>query len=281
MQLDHTRIAIRERGFLEILDLSLRTIRAYAGPLAVAWLIGAVPVIALNSLLLVWLFDDCLSPGDYMGAGFLVLMLVVWELPLATAPITLYLGEALFVARPSPRRLLSSFFGSLGQIFWYQACLRALLTLPVFTWLFLFGAWPYTNEVILLERNQMFRRRGRQEMTTGRRIRRLHTGFGGEVFGRWVSSLAFGGVLLVSLEASVFYVLYLLFGELDFETNDAAVAVCVVASQIGLWLVLGGFAVVRYLSYLDLRIRREGWEVELLMRAEEARQKRRWMGATS
>ena len=69
-------------------------------------------------------------------------------------------------------------------------------------------------------------------------------------------------------------------GDLDYEANDVAVAVSVVAGLSVLWLVLGGFAVVRYLSYLDLRIRREGWEVELLVRAEEARQKRRWMGAT-
>ena len=34
-----------------------------------------------------------------------------------------------------------------------------------------------------------------------------------------------------------------------------------------LWLVAGYFAVVRFLSYLDLRIRREGWEIELIMRA--------------
>jgi hypothetical protein len=31
------------------------------------------------------------------------------------------------------------------------------------------------------------------------------------------------------------------------------------------------FSVVRFLSYLDLRIRHEGWEVELLMRAEALR----------
>lgn len=281
MQLDQTRIAIRERDFLEVLDLALRTIRAHAGPLLVAWLIGAVPVIALNSLLLVQLFENCADAGDYMGAGFLVLMLVVWELPLATAAITLYMGEALFVARPSPRRLAASFVGSLGQILWYQVFMRALLTLPVFTWLFLFGTWPYANEVILLERNQMFRRRGPQEITTGRRIRRLHSGFAGEVFGRWFSSLLLGGLLLISLVASAFYGQSQLMGDMDLEANDVALAVAVVSSQIGLWLVLGCFAVVRYLSYLDLRIRREGWEVELLVRAEEARQRRRWMGAAS
>ena len=39
---------------------------------------------------------------------------------------------------------------------------------------------------------------------------------------------------------------------------------------LALWIVVGAGSVARFLSYLDLRIRREGWEVELLMRAEEA-----------
>jgi hypothetical protein len=43
---------------------------------------------------------------------------------------------------------------------------------------------------------------------------------------------------------------------------------------LALWLVMGFFAVVRFLGYLDLRIRREGWEVELMMRAEAARLER-------
>ncbi|MBC7852732.1 MAG: hypothetical protein IAF94_04780, partial [Pirellulaceae bacterium] len=34
------------------------------------------------------------------------------------------------------------------------------------------------------------------------------------------------------------------------------------------WVVVAFYSVVRYLDYLDLRIRYEGWEVELLMRAE-------------
>ena len=38
--------------------------------------------------------------------------------------------------------------------------------------------------------------------------------------------------------------------------------------HVAMWLVAGFFTVVRFLGYLDLRIRREGWEVELVMRAE-------------
>ncbi len=37
------------------------------------------------------------------------------------------------------------------------------------------------------------------------------------------------------------------------------------------WVVIAFYSVVRYLDYLDLRIRYEGWEVELLMRAEAAK----------
>ena len=43
---------------------------------------------------------------------------------------------------------------------------------------------------------------------------------------------------------------------------------------LALWIVVGFFAVARFLGYLDLRMRREGWEVELMMRAEAARLER-------
>ena len=39
-----------------------------------------------------------------------------------------------------------------------------------------------------------------------------------------------------------------------------------------LWLVAGVSVIVRLLNYLDTRIRLEGWEVELVVRAESLRQ---------
>ena len=41
---------------------------------------------------------------------------------------------------------------------------------------------------------------------------------------------------------------------------------------LAMWVVAGYLSVVRFLFYLDLRIRHEGWEVELRLRAEAARQ---------
>jgi hypothetical protein len=40
---------------------------------------------------------------------------------------------------------------------------------------------------------------------------------------------------------------------------------------VAMWIVGGYLVAVRYLSYLDLRIRREGWELELRMRGEAAK----------
>ena len=48
-------------------------------------------------------------------------------------------------------------------------------------------------------------------------------------------------------------------------------AMVYVFAPLAMWIVASFFAVVRFLSYLDLRIRREGWEVELRLRAQAAR----------
>jgi hypothetical protein len=40
---------------------------------------------------------------------------------------------------------------------------------------------------------------------------------------------------------------------------------------LAMWMTAVYFAVVRFLSYLDIRIRQEGWEVELRLRAEAVR----------
>ena len=40
---------------------------------------------------------------------------------------------------------------------------------------------------------------------------------------------------------------------------------------LAVWLTVAFFTVVRFLSYLDLRIRREGWEVWLKLHSEADR----------
>jgi hypothetical protein len=265
MQLDQHRIVIRQRSYVDLLDLALRVIRAYAAPLAGLFLLGIIPAMILNAYLLygqdVQLHESYV-PSEYI---FRMVMLALIEAPLVTAPLTLFLGRSLFMEKPQAGQIAKEIFQSLPQMIVFQVILRISLLFLFITWLLLFGAWPYMSEVILLERNPLFRRRPGQ-MTTFRRIRALHGGVMGDLFPRWLAAMAFGTVLFASFWLCCWVLCGALFNEWQWEGP-----IYTFFLPLCLWLVFGFFAVVRYLSYLDLRIRREGWEVELLMRAEGAR----------
>lgn len=268
MQLDGNRIVIRERSWLDVLDLALRVCRVYAWPLLVTLAIGIVPAMALNA----WILRDVAEPGFDEPAPFAylwwMLVLVLFEMPLATSLATLYLGEAVFQERPRVRSIVASFFRSLPQLLWFQVLLRGLLILPVVTWFVPFSMWPYLNEILLLERNP-FRRRRSGQMTTFRRSMALHGGSVGDLFARWLGSVAFGGMLFGSFWLTMQSMAGLLVSEWKWEGLTYSLYF-----PLALWIVVGYFTVARFLGYLDLRIRNEGWEVELMVRAEAARMSR-------
>jgi len=268
VQLDQTRVAIRERDLLEIMDLSLRVLRSAGPGLIASLVIGIAPFFLLNTWLLSGLVPSYIEepPLEYL---LLLTLLVAWEMPLATAPATLYLGRVMFTDRPSLRQLAGDLWRSLPQLLLFQVFGRALLLPWGFTWFLLFAGWPYLNEVILLERNPL-QARHRGQLSSWQRAYRLHMGFVGDLFARWLGSLAFGGVLLCAIWGALDGLGAVLFYETEFSPADFTVFLPLAA-----WLVVGYFAVVRFLCYLDLRIRREGWEVELLLRAEGARAGRR------
>ncbi|MDZ7620686.1 MAG: hypothetical protein U1E05_27095 [Patescibacteria group bacterium] len=262
MHLDRTRIAIRPRSFIDILDLSLHVVRAFGRPLFLAWFVGVLPVLVLNWTLLVGLASPEVAPDWQVSYLSVMAILVVWETPLATAFITLYLGEATFGNRPNAREVLVAFRRALPQLLWYQVVLRALLTIPWFTWLVLYAGWPYLGEVILLERNPM-RSPRKEAMTTWRRSVSLHRAMSGMLFARWLGACCAGSLLVASWWLAVWFFRWRLFNWPEWSP-----AMFTVILPVIVWLVVGFFAVVRFLSYLDLRIRREGWDIELMLRAE-------------
>lgn len=268
MQLDHTRIVIRERGLLDLLDLGLCVVRAYIGPLMITLAIGVVPAMLLNAWLLHGLTQVASESDARQPTATYVwwmLLLVLWETPLATSLATLYLGEAVFLKRPRAAGIVVSLLRALPQLILFQVLLRALLIPLVITWLVPFAVWPYLNEVILLERNSLRQHRP-GEMTTMRRNQAVHRGSGGDLFARWLVAVGLGALIFASLWISMTYLAGMIFGE-----EAQLQAMYSVFYPLALWAVVGYFTVVRFLGYLDLRIRREGWEVELMMRAEGAR----------
>ena len=290
MQLDVTRITIRERGIFDLLDLGLRVMWVYAGPLLVAAALGILPLMLFNAWLLADVvpdptqydlndyYDESAYEKDVFLYIYYMLLLVTFEIPLATAPISLYLGRAVFEERPSFRSLWQNYWEMFPQLFFSRVVLRALWMAPAFLVLladepglaFLgmlilplpFLVRPYTTEVILLERNP-FRARQPGSVSTFRRNTMLHASSFGDLFGRWFTVLLISGVWVLCLWLAVKEGFKLLTGEAPSEYVDNVWLLPGV-----LWFVIGYCAVVRFLSYLDLRIRREGWEVELRMRAE-------------
>lgn len=283
MQLDRTRIAIRERNLLDIFDLALRVIAAYPLPWIVSLLVIAVPMAVINIALIGWmpgLRDESDTITRYVWGMF---VLVFIEAPAATSVITLFFGQAMFMDQPQPREILSVMRRYGWNLFWCQMVLRGIIPL----WgLYLmvprdsiFGGWevwgiilvfymvivrcvrPFLNEIVLLERNPLRSRRD-YEMTIGRRSSSLHNPNAGDLIARWLGVSAASIVIFAVLFFSGWFLL-----QRVFLSVDHTFWLLYLLYPCALWLVAGYVAVVRFLCYLDLRIRREGWEVELIVRS--------------
>ena len=263
MQLDQARIAICERTWLENLDLALHVAGRHGGRLAASALAGIVPLALVNHVLLNSASGDSFYEENWGLTWYWSVLLVMIEAPLATAPLTLYLGQALFVDKPKAGRIARDFLSCLPQLLVLQVLLRAVLIVPVITWIVPYVLWPFLNEVILLERNPLVGRPG--QISTLARNGQLHRGNSGDFFLRGLGTLILAPLLVVALYVTQRILLALLLG---IEAGPAADAA---AFQAVLWLVVVYFTVARFLSYLDQRIRNEGWEVELFLRAQRER----------
>ena len=297
MQLDKTKIAIRERGLLDIFDLSLHVFYNYAGPLLAMFAIGALAMFAINYALIGWMMDI-----EYREAYFYIdevgtiaryvwamTLLVTIEAPLASVFATAYLGQAVFVDRPKYRNVIIDVLKMSPRVVWCHLLVRGVLPawlligtverysdfnsgiegflLPVLT-LYALGLRyfrPFINEIILLERNPLTAKAA-DAMTIGRRSAQLHGPSSGDLFARGFATTC----LSIALTVSVFSLFVFLSGVFLNSWKLSPLKLTIVL-PLSMWLTSCFLAVVRFLSYLDLRIRHEGWEVELRMRAEAAR----------
>jgi hypothetical protein len=288
MQFDKTRIAIRERDLHDLLDLALHMVRAHPLSLGLASLVGIAPFALLNYWLLSGL--TFVEETDYAWYAFRMVTLVLFEAPLAAVPLTLVLGQAMFSERFAAGRVIRQAIASLPHLFIYQLLIRGLLMPQALfwegfgrdltavmsayfvVWFIPYTYWPYINEVILLERNPL--RSGKSGLSTWKRSRVLHQGYYGDLFARLTGCAAIAAGLGTALWLALWYV-----RGLFAETNDFDGTMYTIYLPVALWIVAAFFSVVRFLSYLDLRIRKEGWEVELMLRAEADRLARQYQYA--
>jgi hypothetical protein len=241
---ERTLIQIRERGFLDLLDLALVVVRSRPATLGLAAAAGIAPFAALNA----WLTSDPEFPP------VLLFPLILMEAPWATAPLTVVLGRLMFGMRPSAGRVLATLGRSLPAMLLFQGLVRGLLMMTGVLYALVPARLAFANEVILLER---------QRWPVVGRCGQLSDDRGGEFFARWLAQLAFGGLFVVAFWLGTGSLSHALIGrELTWDEpgwGDLYGA----RAQGAVWLAVAFFAVARFLMYIDQRIRLEGWEVEL------------------
>lgn len=299
MQLDKTRIVVRERTHVELIDLTFHVLRAHASSLVKVGLLGILPFLVLNFMLIGWIATPASEDviwEDYAANNaryyYDMVLLVFLQAPLATALITIYLGQAVFLARPTVRQVLADLRSSWQQLLLTQGLLRLVLPgtlllvfiagtdefqpgteFVVFGLLCLVAAFtravrPYLPEIVLLEKNPLVSR-GTDTVTVAKRSSRLHAaGAGsGDILSRWLASCLVNAILVYMVYQSALFLQGVFANHWEFATPW----MLYVAFPLSLWFAAGFTATCRFLSYLDARIRNEGWEVELLLRAEGAR----------
>jgi hypothetical protein len=312
MQLDNTRITVRERTLPENLDLALHVIREYFQPWLITTLYVIVPLALLNYALIGWM-----ASPDYVGYEdgefpfrffWNMTLLVYLEAPLVSTVSVAYLGPAVFLEQRTIRQVLADSLSRLPQLVVCQLLIRGilpawLLLLVVnlnFRYAFNVGieglllpllvmyssafrmVRPYINEIILLEQLP-WRSSSPTTMTLSKRSKSLQQPYNTDLFVRFLLVSFVGLMLAVALCLSTYVVLKFLLDAGDLTVSDVFARLlqqgefdvrwyhAQLAYPAILWLLAAYFSVVRFLDYLDLRIRHEGWEVELLMRAEALR----------
>ncbi len=304
MQLDRTEVVIRTRTLSELGDLSLRLLHRFPKQIVPVALAGWVPTMIVATLAVGhWLPSlgwsqllgeswDSIAEQEFTTAAirwtYWMVILSVTLAPWSGLPLTHLLGQVVFERSPSRREAIAALRMRPGAVFWVLGVVRMsviVVLVAASTWLVdqdnyapeiiaglvtllllaIRGSRPFIPEMLILERCPL--RAGAAGLPLRVRSSALHGPLAGELGGRSLTT----GAMAAVLGGSLFYTLIWLRGVLLGQWSYDAIAVGVFL-PVSLWTVLSLCTIVRFLGYLDARIRLEGWEVELAMRAEAIRQ---------
>lgn len=282
MRFDKTFIAIRDRSTLEIFDLSLHVMVDHFRPLFWLLVIGASPWILFDYWLIGWLTDSIYPVANFY---WLMMLLVVNQAQVGTTFMTHYLGQAMFEGRPGIWATVRGVFKTTPYFLWIHGVIRMVIpvillglalgtdqietfaficffiTAFVFVGSLVRAFRPFVSEILLLERTPISKK-DEKTIYFARRSQSLH-GSGSDLFGRAITSAIFALLLGISCFSA-----FVTVDSVLLISNGSTFSLQPYYWIIALWMVAGFIAITRFLSYIDVRIRQEGWAVELRMRAE-------------
>lgn len=294
MQLDTMRLAVRERNVLDTHDMALQVMRDFFFPWLRAVLLVVVPLMVVNYFLLGWMTEQ--QVDQYEGEDFTyryhiaMALLIYIEAPLLSLPTAIYLGNTVFLQPVTLKQVARDLWKAAPQIFVCYFLMRGILPamiVPLLNdrvfqegpyWEMIFLPFiaiysavmrafrPFIAEVILLERSPLISRNP-NVLSINKRSGFLHGPSSGDLLARWMGATFLAFLLLIVVLSSGITLQVLLLG---MKSSNDLIYLHFVFPAL-LWTVAAYESIVRYLEYLDLRIRHEGWEVELLLRAEEMR----------
>lgn len=240
---------VRERSFLDLLDLTFLVLRERPRVLSMAALAGIMPCVAANH----WLQSDPAS------APFFFVWLLFLEIPLATAPLTVVLGDLMFEVPVTPYRVGRALLRGLPSLIFSQLLLRGVLLVTIVGYLVFPCRFAYLDEVVLLERLRWFKAMGRASA--------LCRGQEGEYFLNWLAQIALGVTFVLCFSIGSDAILSVLFGNELSWSRPKTSGLEGVLFEAAIWTAVAYFGTFRFLSYIDRRIRLEGWELELRLKA--------------
>ena len=246
---DRTLVQIRERSYLDLLDLALLVVRQRPRTLGLAAAAGIAPFAALNY----WV----LSNPDTPPAIWPVLLFL--EAPWATVPLTLVLGGLMFDRPPRTGPILGRMIRALPSLILVHVLLRGVLTMTLLLMPLIPGQFWFANEVILLEKVPGLARCAAACSSPAAGPASSSCSGSASSASAWCSRLCFwvgtgaGISALIKSELTWYRPFLTDFSGLRF--------------QLGVWIAIAFFGVARFLIYIDQRIRSEGWELRLRLQA--------------
>jgi hypothetical protein len=262
VKLSELQVEIRPRTSGQTLAMAARMLQHRPGPLLAGCACYAVGTFALAYLMLrVWHWHPAWA--------FLLVPLLS---PVFSAPLLTSVGHLVFtpkvsfglVARETTRRFFPFLFLFLLNRLILVVGLFALVVPGLYVWR---SSW-FLGPIVLLE--------GSTVSTSFRRGRRFAAGFHGHVLAHAANTAALLVYLSLAIAALVHFLMVKLFG-----LSFTALANLALLDNYYSLLLLGGFALaaplatlVWFFVYLDVRTRKEGWDLEIAFRARAAQLER-------
>ncbi|WP_394846617.1 hypothetical protein LZC95_04020 [Pendulispora brunnea] len=257
------RVVLRQRQFIDVVDLAVRFVALHGRPYARLSLIVLLP-----SFLVTWGLGQAI---DWAWGWLAVFAL----LPLAAAPFTVLASRLMFTEQVRLREVLAVTLRSVPRL----VLARTLQTLAVGAALFILvlpAIWAqalllFLPEVILLEQSRFF-------PAISRAGRIAHAQVGNVVLAVILLALFVGGTPFLADAAGRM----VLDNLLEVRPPEPLTVVGGSAlSLFGLWAALPFVSTIRFLFYIDLRTRTEGWDIQTRFAALAARSQQQEQGVSA